>query len=126
MSKSVHDDVLDAALNYIKNNGNRLTICSQAPTTYTEATSTYKLADVDISSSDYTGPANGDSSGRKLTVNAQSGITVDTSGTATHVAIVDTTDSKLLLVTEISNSQSLTAGNTCSTSAFDDEIADPS
>ena len=124
MGKSVHDDVLDQSLNYVKTNGLRLCLCSQEPTTYTEAITTYKLADVDIDNTDYTGPANGDTSGRKVTINAQTGVTVDSSGTSNHAAIVDTVNSKLLLVTTHTG-QALTAGNTVDIGSFKQEIADP-
>jgi hypothetical protein len=124
MAKIVHDDVLDGALNIIKNNATRLCVCSTQPTTYAEATSTNKLAIKTITSADFTGPANGDVSGRKLTVNAQSGLTVDSSGTAAHIALCDSANSKLLYVTTCT-SQSLTAGNTTNVPAWDVEIADP-
>lgn len=45
MAKSVHDDVLDGALNIIKNNTNIMTVCSSEPTTRTEAVTTYALGD---------------------------------------------------------------------------------
>lgn len=124
MGKAMHDDFADASLNLLKNYATRLTVCSAQPTSYAEANATYALADVTIDSSDFTGPANGDTSGRKITVGAQSGVTVDSSGTATHVALLDVANSKLLYVTTCT-SQALTAGNTLSTSAWDVEIADP-
>ncbi len=124
MAKIVHDDVFDGALNIIKNNATRICVCSTQPTTYAEATSTYKLAIKTITSSDFTGPANGDVSGRKLTSNAQSGLTVDASGTAAHIALCDSANSKLLYVTTCT-SQALTAGNTTNIPAWDVEIADP-
>ncbi|MEO0166752.1 MAG: hypothetical protein ABIL39_11520 [candidate division WOR-3 bacterium] len=124
MAKWIHDDVLDAALNYIKNNATRISVCSQQPANYTEATSTYMLAIKTISSSDFTGPTNGDTSGRKITSNQHTGVNITNSGTATHVAISDSTNSKLLLVTTCT-SQQLYAGNTVTIPAFDDEIADP-
>ena len=124
MAKSVHDDVLDSALNYIKNNSTRICVCNAQPTTYTEAVTTYKLAIKTIISTDFTGPANGDISGRKLTSNQHTGITVDTTGTATHIALADSATSKLLFVTTCT-SQALTAGNTVTIPAWDDEIADP-
>lgn len=123
MGKSVHDDVLDGAWNIIKNNCTRLTVCSTQPTTYTEGNATYALADVTVDSADFTN-ANGDTSGRKTTVGAQSAFTVDSSGTAQHIALLDVANSKLLYVTTCT-SQALTAGNTVSTPAFDLEIADP-
>lgn len=123
MGKAVHDDVLDGALNILKNNATRLTICSAQPTTYAEANATYALADVTIDSTDFTN-ANGDTNGRKTTVGAQSSITIDSSGDATHVALLDVANSKLLYVTTCT-SQTLTSGGTVNLPAFDIEIADP-
>lgn len=124
MAKWANDEMMDAALDFLKNNATRLTVCSAQPTTYTEANATYALADVTIDSTDFT-HANGDTSGRKTTVGAQSSITIDTSGTATHVALLDVANSKLLYVTTCT-SQVLTSGGTVNTPAFDIEIADPS
>lgn len=123
MAKSVHDDVLDGALNIIKNNCTRMVACSTQPTTYTEANATFALADVTMASGDFTA-ANGDTSGRKLTIAAKSGVTVDASGTYQHVALLDVTNSKLLYVTT-GTSQSLTSGNTVNFPAWKIEIADP-
>lgn len=124
MGKSVSNTVLDEALNYVKTNGTRICFCSAEPTTYSEAITTYKLADVDIISTDYTGPADGDVSGRKLGVDAQTGVAVDSTGTMTHVAIVDVTGTELLYVTTHS-SLSLVSGSTIDMTAFDIEYADP-
>jgi len=123
MAKSVHDDVLDGALNIIKNNCTRVTVCSTEPTTYTQAITTYELADVTVASGAFT-VANGDTNGRKVTIASQSAVPVDNSGTAAHVALVDVTNSKLLYVTTCT-SQALTAGNTVTIPAWDIEIADP-
>lgn len=126
MAKTVHDDVLDGALNIIKNNCTRMVACSAQPTTYTESNATYALADVTMASGDFTA-ANGDTSGRKLTVAAKSGVLIDASGTATHNALLDVTNSKLLYVTT-TTSQALTANgsNTVNFPAWEIEIADPS
>lgn len=126
MAKSVHNDVLDAALNYIKNNCTRLVVCSTEPTTFTEANATYALADVTVDSADFTA-ADGDVSGRKLTVAQQASVLIDASGTAAHIALLDVTNSKLLYVTTCT-SQALVANgsNTVTIPAFDIEIADPS
>lgn len=125
MAKIVHDDVLDGALNIIKNNCTRITVCSTQPTTFTEGNATYALADVTVDSTDFTA-ANGDTSGRKLTTAAQSGVLIDVSGTAAHLALLDVANSKLLYVTTCT-SQALTANgsNTVNIPAFDIEIADP-
>jgi len=124
MAKYANDSMMDAALDYLKNNVTRICVCSAQPTTYTEAITTYELADVTVDSTDFT-HANGDSSGRKTTVAAQSGVTIDNSGTATHVALVSVSDTTLRYVTTCT-SQTLTAGGTVDIPAFDIEIADPS
>lgn len=122
MAKWSNDAILDAALNYVKNNAATMTVCSQQPATRTEAITTYALADVAVTDTDFT-LGNGDVSGRKVTVAAKSDVAVDTSGSATHIAIVSASD--LLYVTTCTT-QSLTSGNTVSIPAWDIEIADPS
>lgn len=125
MAKSVHDDVLDGALNIIKNNCTRMVACSAEPTTFTQANTTYALANVTMAAGDFTN-ANGDVSGRKTTVAAKSGVLIASSGSATHVALLDVTNSKLLYVTTCTT-QALTANgsNTVNFPAWDIEIADP-
>lgn len=123
MGKSVHDDVLDGAFNVIKNNATRMTLCSAEPTTYAEGNATYALADVTMSSGDFTN-ANGDTSGRKTTVAAKNGVTVDATGTGTHVALLDVSNSKLLYVTTCS-SQAVGSGGTVDIGSWKIEIADP-
>lgn len=126
MAKIVHDDVLDGALNIIKNNCTRMTACSAQPTTYIEGNATYALADVTMAGTDFT-VANGDTSGRKVTVAAKSAVPIDTSGDATHIALLDVTNSKLLFVTTCTTlTLTAGAGNTVNFPAWDDEIADPS
>lgn len=121
MAKSVHDNVLDGALNVIAA-ANLMTVCSAQPTTRTEAVTTFALADVAMAGGDFTN-ADGDTSGRKVTVGAKSGVNVDSSGTANHVALVDGT--RLLYVTTCT-SQALTAANTVNFPSWKIEIADPS
>lgn len=123
MPKTVHDDVLDGALNVIKNNCTRQVACSAQPTTYTEANATFMLANVTMASGDFT-VANGDTSGRKVTVAQKTGVTIANTGTANHVALLDVANSKLLLVTTCT-SLALTSGQTVTFPAWDDEIADP-
>lgn len=131
MAKWINDSALDAALTYIcgatGGNARALVACSAQPTTYVQAFTTYALADVAMTAGDGQGDftiANGDSSGRKLTTLQQSNVTVDASGTATHVAIVDTVGSVLLAVTTCT-SFALTIGSTVTFPAFDFEIGDP-
>ena len=123
MAKSVHNDVLDGALNILVNNATRMVLCSAQPTTFTEADVTFKLADVTISSADFT-VADGDTSGRKVTIAAQAAVPVDTTGTSNHAALLDVTNSKPLYVTTHTG-QALTQGNTVDIGAWDIEIDDP-
>ena len=122
MAKLIPDAILDLMLDQTE--GTLLCVCSTQPTNYTEATATYKLADVVIDSGDYTA-ANGNVSGRKNTVAAQSAVTIDTSGTAEHVAVVTTGDTTLRLVTTCT-SQVLTAGGTVDIGSFKHELLDVS
>jgi len=118
MAKSANDLIMDAALGVV-DDGTIITVCSAQPTTRTEAVTTYALADGVPS---YSAIANGDTSGRKITHQQVADITIDTSGTATHVATSDATN---LLVVTTCTSQALTAGGTVTIPAWDYEIADP-
>lgn len=122
MAKSATDAVLDGLLDVIAL-GTILTVCNAEPTTYTEAVTTFKLADVVIDSGDFT-KANGDTNGRKITVSQQADIPIDTTGTATHVAICTTSGTLLRIVTTCT-SQALTSGGTVTVPAFDYEVSDP-
>lgn len=126
MAKWCSDTYLDVFLQGI-DDCTLLTVCSAQPTTYAEASSTFKLADITMTAGagngDYT-IANGDTSGRKLTVLQQTNIDIDSSGTATHVALCISGSSTLVYVTTCT-SQALTAGGTVTVPAWDIEIADP-
>lgn len=122
MAKACNDLVMDAALDYISAS-TLLTVCSAQPTTYTEASSTYKLADQVVSGGNFS-KANGDSSGRKVTIGQQANVTIDSSGTATHVALSISGSSTLVYVTTCT-SQVLTAGGTVTVPAWKVEVSDP-
>jgi hypothetical protein len=107
MAKSAHSDVLDGLGGIVKANCNLMIACNAQPTTRAEAIGSMALADVAMATGDFTAAADG--GGRKLTVSAKSGVTVDVTGTAVYVAFVDAT--RLLYVTTCT-SQVLTAGNT--------------
>jgi len=124
MAKSVNNtDILDVALNVIKNNANKMVVCSSQPTTYAEGNATFMLANVAMATGDYTLAA-GDTSGRKITSGAKTGITISTSGTAGHVAWIDSTNSKLYVVTTCT-SQALNTGGTVDVPAWKYEIQQP-
>lgn len=128
MAKSADDAIMDAALNNLADNGDRMDICATQPTTFTEATSTNTLGNTTLTTGagngDYT-LADGDTSGRKVTVAAQSGVSIDSSGTADHVAISDTVNSTLKYVTTLGTSKAVSSGDTADIGAWDVEVEDP-
>jgi len=119
----IHDDVLDAACSHISTLTENLYITSQEAATYAEAQTTYKLGTK--ATPDFTGPANGDASGRKITVDAITDGTVDSTGTASHWALTDNSDSKLLAAGPLDSPLGVTATNTFTLTAFDIEFPDP-
>jgi hypothetical protein len=119
LTKSLADTVLDAA-EAIIDNCTTLYVCSAAPANQA-GIAAVALADVTVDSSDFT-PSDGDVSGRKVTVAAQTAVTVDTSGTATHLCGSD--GSTMLFLTEVV-SQAVTAAQQINIPAFDIEFRDP-
>lgn len=105
---------------------NKMVACNAEPTTFTEANATFALADVAMASGDFTIAA-GDGAGnvpRKVTVAAKSAVAIDTSGTATHIALVDTVNSLLLFVTTCT-SQALVSPGTVNFPAWKLEVGAP-
>lgn len=124
MPKFAPDAMMDAALDYV-DLADVMHVCStlDSSPTYAEITAA-SLADVAVTpNTDFT-KADGDTSGRKVTVAAKSGVTVDASGTANHIALVTVSGSVVRYVTTCT-SQALTSGNTVNIPAWDIEIADP-
>jgi len=129
MSKWMSDDLLDLALSEIKNNATKICFCEGQPASYAEATTEKgsggkKLASVDVNSGDFSGPADGDVSGRKLTVAAEEGIEIGVTGSINHIAIVDDGNSELLAVTTCVE-MSVSSAETVSMESWKIEVADP-
>lgn len=123
---SIADRVFDYGLTILDTEANRIDICSAEPTTYTQATSTYSLGKAD--SVDYPGisaPADRVGGGRKVTVNSVSNGIVTATGTASHFAIVDTVNSRLLATGSLSVAQVVTSGNLFTLTSLDIGIPDP-
>lgn len=118
MAKVIPDSILDLMLAQL--DGDAIHVCSAEPTTYAEANATYKLAQDTLTGGNYA-DANGDTSGRKTTCTPPTDSTIDSDGTATHIAI--TSGTTLLAVTTCT-SQALTSGGTVTIAAFDIELGD--
>jgi hypothetical protein len=120
---SISDYVLDSALAKFDTEANRIDITSQEATTYTAATNTYTLGNK--TSVSIGAPADRSGGGREVTVSAITDGSVSGTGTATHYAIVDTTNTRLLGTGSLSSSQAVTSGNTFSLASFKIGIPDP-
>jgi hypothetical protein len=121
---TVADRVLDNGLTVLDTEASRVDITSQEATTYAEATSTHTLGNT--TSISISAPADRTGGGRKVTLSAVSGASVTGTGTATHYAITDVSNTRLLVTGSLTASQSVTSGNTFSLDALDVGIPDPS
>jgi hypothetical protein len=123
MPKQAPDATIDAMLDYIAGATAMHAISAYAADdTYATVTGN-SLADVVMAGGDFTKAA-GDTSGRKVTVAAKSGVNVDVTGTATHVALVNTAGTTVRYVTTCT-SQALTSGNTVNFPSWKVEVNDP-
>lgn len=117
----LNDRVLDNGLTILDTEVTHLYICSQEPTSYTEATSTYDLG---VKAAPSVGaPTDRTPNGRKVVVSAILDGTVTDTGTATHYALVDANNSRLLATNTVT-SQVVTSGNTFTLAALDIGIPD--
>lgn len=119
MAKAVTDGFLDGTLDNISGS-TALNITTAEPISVAECDSLSLIPPHTLTGADFV-KANGDTSGRKVTVQAQNTLSIDVSGTATHVCINDGVDFYVTTAT----SQALTSGGTVSVPAWDIEIADP-
>jgi len=120
---TLNDRVFDNGLTVLDTEANKITITSQEAATYTEGNATYALGD--STSISISAPADRTGGGRKVTVSAITNGSVTANGTATHYAILDTVNSRLLATGSLTASQIVTSGNTFTLSAFDIGIPDP-
>lgn len=117
----ISDEVFDQGLDYADTNGTRIDICSQEPTTYAEATSTYTLGNKTGLNTGAT--ENGATDGRRVIVPAITDGSVTATGTASHWALTD--GSSLLIATgSLTSSQAVTSGNTFTLDAISITIRD--
>ena len=117
------DRVYDAGLSSLDTEANAIHVTSQEATSYTEATSTYTLGN--STSLSIGAPQDRSGGGREVVVAAISDGSVTGTGTATHYAIVDTVNSRLLATGSLTASQSVTSGNTFTLSSVSIGIPDP-
>lgn len=119
----INDEIFDQGLDYADTNGTRVDICSQEPTTYAEATTTYTLGNKTGLNTGAT--EDGATDGRRVIVPAVTDGSVTGTGTATHWALTDGT-SVLLATGSLSASQAVTSGNSFTLGAISITIRDAS
>lgn len=117
------DRVFDNGLSVLDLEANKILITSQEAATYTEANATYALGN--STSLSIAAPSDRSGGGREVVVAAVSGGSVTGNGVATHYAIVDTVNSRLLATGGLTTSQTVTTGNTFSLGSFTIGIPDP-
>lgn len=113
----LNDRVYDNGLTVLDTEADKVYITSAEATTYTQAITTYALGNKSLAAGDVT-LADNSPSGRKAVVGALTGGSVTANGTATHWAIVDSVNSRLLAANALSASQSVTNGNTFNLPSF--------
>ena len=111
MAKWAHADVLDNGINYIKTNCNKVAVISAYTAGDSYATvSGNILAEATMASGDFTLGTSG--SNRTLTTaSGKQDTSANASGAASHIAFVDTVNSKVLWVTEETSGQTIVLGN---------------
>ena len=116
----IADTVFDTGLAVLTSNLDRLDICSQEPTTYAEATSTYTLGNDSVTTGSAT---DGATDGRRVIIAAITEGSVTGTGTASHWAGTNGSDT-LYATGALSSSQSVTSGNDFTLDAISITIRD--
>ena len=120
---TLNNRVFDNGLTVLDTEATRVDVTSQEASTYAEATSTYTLGN--STSLSIGAPADRSGGGRKVAVAAITDGSITGTGTATHYALVDTNNSRLLATGSLTASQAVTSGNTFTLATFDIGIPDP-
>lgn len=121
---TLNDRVFDNGLTVLDTEANKILITSAEATTYTQANSTYALGN--STSLSIGAPQDRTGGGREVVVAAITDGSVTASGTATHYALVDTVNSRLLATGALTNSRAVTSGNTFTLTSTTIGIPDPS
>ena len=123
MGKASPNSTIDPMLAEIAT-ATRLTVLTDQPANFA-GIAALLLASIALTAGDGNGDfviADGDVSGRKVTISQQSDISITNTGDADHVALDDGTD---LIYVTTATLQSLTSGGTVTVPAWDVEVADP-
>jgi len=120
---TLNNRVFDNGLSVLDLEANKITITSQEATTYAEGNATFALGS--STSLSIAAPSDRTGGGREVVVAEITDGSVSVSGTATHYAILDTVNSRLLATGTLTASQAVSAGNTFTLGSFTIGIPDP-
>jgi hypothetical protein len=120
---TLNDRVFDNGLTVLDTEANEIHITDSEAADFNDATSTSSLGN--SASLSIGAPQDRSGGGREVIVAAITDGSVTGSGTATHYAIVDSANSRLLATGSLTASQSVTSGNTFTLSSVAIGIPDP-
>jgi hypothetical protein len=127
MGKACPDAVMDVFLEEIAE-ADELYVCSAEPANYAGIAAVALAGPVALTPGGGNGDftiANGDTSGRKLTIAQQAAIPIDANGNATHIVLAVGGATDVLKYVTTCTSQALVDTGTVTVPAWDIEIADP-
>lgn len=119
---TLNDRVFDNGLTVLDTEANAIHVTSAEATDFANVSSVTLGNSTSLSIG---APADRTGGGREVTVAAITDGSITGTGTATHYAIVDTVNSRLLVTGSLTASQSVTSGNTFSLASFKIGIPDP-
>ena len=115
-----HNDIFDNGFNAAKINANKMVLCKAAPASYNDANNLdtdvpagSKVAEVVMASGDYT-IQDRVGGGREMVVALKNSVTALDNSLVTddlHVALLDTVNLKLMVLTDETSDQTITTGN---------------
>jgi len=121
---TLHDDVFDSGLSVLDTLVENLYICSTIPTTFAQASSTYKVGTK--ASPSVAAPSDRTGGGREVIVAAITDGVVNTNGgSAGYYALTDDSASKLLAAGALASAQTVYTANPFTLAAFAIGIPDP-
>jgi hypothetical protein len=120
MAKYSNPTGLDQALNWFAGS-TRMTICSAQPANFA-GIAAVSLGSYTMSGANFTGPANGAGTGRKITVGARTGNNATGTGSVNHIALDDGSTLRYVTTTP---AKSVTSGEPFDVGAWEIEISGP-
>ena len=123
MAVKVEDWAFDNGLDGVATTGDEQRILNAEPTDFADTGGAKLLGSVSMVGGDFT-VQDGATSGRRVTVGAKTGASITQTGTANHLSIVDTVNSRLLMTTT-TPATPVSSSESRDINSWEWEIADP-